>query len=79
MHDGAPPHVLRIVRQHLNQTLGDQWLERAGAVSWPALSPDLNALDTWLWRHLKALLYPAPIRGLEVTQQPAENAVRRFE
>jgi hypothetical protein len=23
MHDGAPPHLLRIVGQHLNQTFGE--------------------------------------------------------
>jgi hypothetical protein len=48
MHDGAPPHFLRIVRQHLNQTFGEQWIGRGSSVSWPARSPDLSALDSWL-------------------------------
>jgi hypothetical protein len=30
MHDGAPPHCLRFVRQHLNQTFGDQWIGLCG-------------------------------------------------
>jgi hypothetical protein len=38
MQDGAPPRVLRIVRQPLNQTLGEQWIGRRGPVKWPAQS-----------------------------------------
>jgi hypothetical protein len=30
MHDGAPTHFLRIVRHHLNQTIGEQWIGRGG-------------------------------------------------
>jgi hypothetical protein len=26
MHDGAPTHFLRVVRQHLNKTFGEQWM-----------------------------------------------------
>jgi hypothetical protein len=48
MHGGAPPHFLRIVRQHLNQTFGEQWIGRGGSVNWPARSPDLNPLDFWV-------------------------------
>jgi hypothetical protein len=44
MHDGTPPHFLRIVRHHLNQTFGDQWIGRGGPVNWPARTPDLNPL-----------------------------------
>jgi hypothetical protein len=38
MHDGAPSHFLRTVRQHLNQTLGEQRIGRGGPVNWPARS-----------------------------------------
>jgi hypothetical protein len=30
LHDGAPPHFLRIFKQHLNQTFGEQWIGRGG-------------------------------------------------
>jgi hypothetical protein len=30
MHDGAPPHFLPIVRQHLNKTFGQQRIGRGG-------------------------------------------------
>jgi hypothetical protein len=33
LHDGAPPHSLRIVRQHLNQTFGEQWIGGGGPVN----------------------------------------------
>jgi hypothetical protein len=36
VHAGAPSHLLRIVRQHLNQTSGGQWTGRRGPVKWPA-------------------------------------------
>jgi hypothetical protein len=74
MHDGAPPHCLRTVRQHLNQTFGEQWIGRGGPVNWPARSPDLNSLDFWLPGHLKALVCSAPISDLEVLQQRVQNA-----
>jgi hypothetical protein len=74
MHDGAPTHFLRIVRHHLNQTIGEQWIGRGGQAKWPAQLPDLNILDFWLWEHLKTLVYSAPISDLEVLQQRVKNA-----
>jgi hypothetical protein len=70
MHDGTPPHFLHIVRQHLNQTFGEQWIGRGGPVKWPARSPDLDPL----WGHLKTLVYSAAINDFEVLQQRVENA-----
>jgi hypothetical protein len=53
MHNGAWPHFLRIVRQHMNQTFGEEWIGRGDPLNWPAQSSDLNPLDFWLWGHLK--------------------------
>jgi hypothetical protein len=64
MHDGAPPHFLRIVGQHLNQTFAEQWIGREGPVNWPARTPDLNHLDFWLWGYLNSWVYAAPINDL---------------
>jgi hypothetical protein len=72
MLDGAPPHFLRIVRPHLNQALDERGIGRGGPVSWPALSPDLNPPDFWLWGHLKTLVYSALInylRGIAATSR----------
>jgi hypothetical protein len=68
IHDGTPPHFLRIARQDLNQTFGKQRIGSGGPASWPATFPDLSALEFWLWGHLKPLMYSAPINDLEVLQ-----------
>jgi hypothetical protein len=78
MHNGTPPHFLRIVRQHLNQTYGGQWLGRGSPVNWLVRSPDLNPLDFWLGRHLKTLMYLESIMKLLVLQQRAEHACQEI-
>jgi hypothetical protein len=35
-----------IVRQHLTQTFGEQWMARGGPVNWPTRSPNLSPLGT---------------------------------
>jgi hypothetical protein len=69
MQDRAPPYFLHTVRQHLNHTFGEKWIECEGPVNWPARSPDLNHLDFWLWGHLKTLVAAVPINNIEVLQQ----------
>jgi hypothetical protein len=69
-------HVLfpRTVRQHVNQTFGEQWIGRGGLVNWPARSPDLISLDIWLWGHRQNSVFSTPINDLEVLQHRVENA-----
>jgi hypothetical protein len=78
MHDGTPPHLLRIVRQHLNQTFDEQWMGRGGTVNWPSPSPDLNPLDFWLWGHRKTSVHAVPISDLEVLQQRIANVYHKI-
>ncbi|KAJ4438741.1 hypothetical protein ANN_14692 [Periplaneta americana] len=40
MHDGAPAHFSRLVRDTLNDVYHDIWIGRGGPVQWPARSPD---------------------------------------
>jgi hypothetical protein len=61
MHDGASAHFSRAVRQVLNNTYHDRWIGRGGPTAWPPPSPDLNPLHFYLWRHLKTLVYAAPV------------------
>jgi hypothetical protein len=63
---GAPPHSLRLVRQRLNQTFGEQWTGCGGPVNWLARYRDLNPLNFCLWGHLKTLVYSALINDLPV-------------
>ncbi|KAJ4431034.1 hypothetical protein ANN_19627 [Periplaneta americana] len=59
-HDGAPPHLDRRVRNHLNATLPDRWIGSDGSVPWPPRSPDPTPLDFFLWGDVKRFLYEAP-------------------
>lgn len=65
MHDGAPPHFSRAVREHLNATFNLRWIGRGGPVAWPARSPDLNPCDFYLWGHLKDIVYKNEVRDEE--------------
>jgi hypothetical protein len=62
-HDGAPPHFLLAVRQHLNNVYGNRWIGRAGPISWPSRSPDFNPVDYHIWGRLKQLVYAVNINN----------------
>lgn len=50
--DGAPPHNVAAVTDYLNGMF-HTWIGRSGQIQWPANSPDLTPLDTFLWGYLK--------------------------
>jgi hypothetical protein len=60
MHDGAPAHFSRAVRDVLNNTYVDKWTGRAGTTARPPRSSHLNPLHFYLWEHLEPLVYAAP-------------------
>ena len=62
--DDAPPHFSNLVRQHLSNTFGIQWIGRGGPISWPPRSPDMTPLDFFLWGNLKRL-YSTPVHTRE--------------
>ncbi|KOC66071.1 hypothetical protein WH47_01444, partial [Habropoda laboriosa] len=62
MHDGAPSHFVRNVREHLNTVFRQRWIGRGGLVAWPPRSLDLNPLNFFL---LKGQVYSSPINHLE--------------
>lgn len=64
-HDGAPAHFSLEARQYLNEVFRNRWIGRGGPVHWPARSPDLTALDFFLWGHVKSLVYETPIPNAE--------------
>jgi hypothetical protein len=61
MHDGAPAHFSRDVRDVLNNTYHDRWVGTGGPTAWPPHSPGVNPLDFYLWGLLKARVYADPI------------------
>jgi hypothetical protein len=65
MHNGAPAHFSRAVRNVLNDTYHDLLIGRGGRTAWPPCSPDLNPLDFSLWKHLNTLVYAVPVDNEE--------------
>lgn len=58
MHDDAPSHYGRPVRQFLNEMFGTRWIGHQPASHlWPPRSPDLTPLDLFLWRAVKEIAY----------------------
>jgi hypothetical protein len=54
VHEGAPAHFGRVVRDVLNGTYHNRRIGREGRNTYPSRSPDLNPLDFFLWGHLTA-------------------------
>jgi len=48
-HDGAPPHNLLAVQDHLHQNFPGRWIGTGGPLPWPARSPDFNPKDFFFW------------------------------
>jgi hypothetical protein len=65
MHDGAPAHLSRAVWDVLMNAYHDRWRGRGGPTAWPPRSSDFNPLEFYLWGHLKALVYAAPVDNEE--------------
>jgi hypothetical protein len=65
MSDGAPVHFSRAVRDVLNNTYHDGWIDRGGPTAWPPRSPELNHLDFYVWIQLKPFTYAAPVANKE--------------
>lgn len=55
MHDGAPAHFERVVRDYLNRVFENNRIGRGGPVHWPPRSPDLISLISVYY--LKTLVY----------------------
>lgn len=75
--DGAPPHAVREVVTYLNERY-NQWIGRNGTIHWPPNSPDITPMDTFLWGHLKNVVYQRPNRSLEDIQQKIINEINRL-
>jgi len=57
LHDGAPPHSSREVRNFLNYPFPGRWIGRGGPHNWLARSPHLSPLDYCVWGWMKELVY----------------------
>ncbi|GBL80860.1 hypothetical protein AVEN_26282-1 [Araneus ventricosus] len=46
--DGAPPHYCNIVREFLDTTFPQRWIDRGAVMAWPPRSPDITPLNFYL-------------------------------
>ena len=61
--------------QHLTVIYSDRWIGRGGSMAWPPRSPDLTLMDSFLWDHIKALIYMSPVECEEhLSARSAEAA-----
>lgn len=77
MHDGAPPHFARAVREYLGEQFGGRWIGRGqeAPIQWPPRSPDLNPCDFFIWGELKRQVYEVQINNIEQLWNRIQNAV----
>jgi hypothetical protein len=57
----------------------NRWTGREGPSAWLTHSPDLNPMDFYLWGHLKALVYSAPVLNVKTLHQRIVNACRTIQ
>lgn len=76
MHDGAPPHFTRNVRDHLHLQYPRKWIGRGAdaPIKWPPRSPDLTPCDFFLWGALSAKVYSERINTEEQLWNRIVNA-----
>jgi hypothetical protein len=74
LHDGAPAHSARGVKNWLDANLENRWIGRNGPVLWPARAPELNPCDFFLWGHLKQIVYETPVNTVEELTVRVNNA-----
>jgi hypothetical protein len=84
-----PPHSAPILREFLDIHFPGRWVWRDGPITWPPRSPDITALDFFLWGYVKDIVYKTPVTSLAElklrniatieTPQMLENIWREIE
>lgn len=62
------------VHHWLDRQYPCHWIGRHGPMEWKPRSLDLNTLDFYLWRHLKATVYPVKIQNLDHQKEHIRDA-----
>jgi hypothetical protein len=68
MHDDSPTHFSFLACRYLIRKFPGRWIGRNGPVAWPPRLPSLNPLYSYLWDHLKMLVYSSPVDDVESLQ-----------
>jgi hypothetical protein len=61
----CPPHWGRIVRDCLDATFPNRWLDRDGPLTWPPRSLEITLLDFFLWNYVKDKVCTAKVTGVQ--------------
>jgi hypothetical protein len=80
-HQSANVNTFVVVLRHILAVLCKMFsviriMTDGGPTAWPPRSPDLNPLDIYLWGHLKALVYAAPVDNEETLHHYIVDACR---
>jgi hypothetical protein len=59
--EGAPPRHFREGREYLSTRFPGRWIGRVAQIAWVIRSPDLTALDFFLWGFLKDGVFVPPL------------------
>lgn len=74
--DGCPAHSAMIVTDWLNEHFPEKWIGRHGPINWPARSPDLTAMDYFLWGYLKPKVYATDMQdNIEILKNRITDAI----
>ena len=73
--DGAPPHYATVVRNLLDETFPDKWIDRRGPIEFPPRSPDITPMDFFVWVVIKDSVYSRKPRSVEDLRQFVIDAV----
>lgn len=75
--DGASPHNVVEVREHLNNQF-PVWIGNNGTILWPPNSPDLTPLDSFLWGLLKDKVNSGENNNLQSIKAKVEDEINNL-
>ena len=75
--DGAPPHAVREVVVYFNGRYNER-IGRNGTLHWPPHCPDITPMDTFLWGHLKNVVYQRLNGNIDELQHKTVNEIDRL-
>jgi len=78
--DGAPAHNTLAVRAYLNKVYGNNWFgTHSPIIQWPARSPDLSALEFFLWGYLKNEVYKDEVKSVDELKQKIKDSCKKIK
>ncbi|GBM07131.1 hypothetical protein AVEN_177091-1 [Araneus ventricosus] len=73
--DGTPTHYSNIVREFLDTTFPQRWIDRGVVKAWSPLSTDTTPLDFYLWGYVKQHVYSERISDINTLEQRITDVI----